>query len=44
MDRISVSTDVANSVKDVNLVVEAIIENLTVKQQLFKALDAAAPP
>ena len=44
MERISTSTDVASSVKNVELVIEAIIENLALKQQLFKVADAAAPP
>jgi len=40
---ISTSTDSVAAVKDADLVVEAIVENLTTKQNLFKALDEAAP-
>ena len=43
MSKITTSTNLASSVEDVDLVVEAIVENLAVKQQLFKALDEAAP-
>lgn len=42
--RIRGSTDPAESVKQADLVVEAIIENIDIKHKLFKALDAAAPP
>jgi 3-hydroxyacyl-CoA dehydrogenase len=42
--RIKGSTDIADAVKDSDLVVEAIVENLEVKHKLFKNLDAVAPP
>jgi len=42
--RIKGSTSPADSVKDADLVVEAIVENMAVKHKLFKALDQAAPP
>lgn len=38
------STDPADAVKDADLVVEAIVENLAIKHKLFKSLDEAAPP
>lgn len=37
------STDAVGSVKDSDLVIEAIVENLDVKHKLFKSLDEAAP-
>ncbi|XP_060782459.1 hydroxyacyl-coenzyme A dehydrogenase, mitochondrial isoform X2 [Neoarius graeffei] len=40
---ISTSTDAASVVKGTDLVVEAIVENLKVKQDLFSALDKVAP-
>lgn len=41
--RIKGSTDVGSSVKDADLVVEAIVENIDIKHKLFKTLDEAAP-
>uniref|UniRef100_A0A2R5L8S1 Hydroxyacyl-coenzyme A dehydrogenase, mitochondrial n=1 Tax=Ornithodoros turicata TaxID=34597 RepID=A0A2R5L8S1_9ACAR len=41
---ISLSTFPEDAVKDVDLVVEAIVENLPVKQKLFASLDKAASP
>ncbi|KAI8929118.1 Hadh protein [Entophlyctis helioformis] len=41
--RISTSADAAASAASADLVIEAIVENLAVKQKLFAALDAAAP-
>ncbi|XP_066535211.1 hydroxyacyl-coenzyme A dehydrogenase, mitochondrial [Hoplias malabaricus] len=43
LKNISTSTDVTSVVKKTDLVVEAIVENLKVKQDLFSALDKAAP-
>ncbi|KAI9340066.1 short chain 3-hydroxyacyl-CoA dehydrogenase mitochondrial precursor [Zopfochytrium polystomum] len=40
---IAASTDPAAAVADADLVIEAIVENLEVKQKLFKQLDAVAP-
>lgn len=40
---INTSTESEPSVANADLVVEAIVENIAVKQKLFKALDAAAP-
>ncbi|XP_060523309.1 hydroxyacyl-coenzyme A dehydrogenase, mitochondrial-like [Cylas formicarius] len=42
--RIVGSTDLSEAVRDSDLVVEAIVENLDVKHKLFGALDKAAPP
>ncbi|RZC31741.1 hydroxyacyl-coenzyme A dehydrogenase, mitochondrial [Asbolus verrucosus] len=42
--RIKGSTDIPNAVKDSDLVVEAIVENLEMKHKLFKNLDEVAPP
>jgi len=41
--RINFSTDREQSVQSADLVVEAIIENLKLKQDLFQALDSVAP-
>lgn len=41
--RIQGTTDPIEAVKNSDLVVEAIVENLEIKQQLFKKLDQAAP-
>lgn len=41
--RLKVMTDIRESVKDADLVVEAIVENLEVKHKLFKSLDEFAP-
>ncbi|MFW9843406.1 MAG: 3-hydroxyacyl-CoA dehydrogenase NAD-binding domain-containing protein [Candidatus Thorarchaeota archaeon] len=41
--RISYGTDVAEGVKDVDLVIEAIFENMEVKKEVFAKADAAAP-
>ncbi|KAJ1979399.1 hypothetical protein H4R35_001533 [Dimargaris xerosporica] len=43
MSRVKVSTDPVKPVEDADLVVEAIVENLKVKQSLFRSLDEAAP-
>lgn len=43
LKNISTSTDAASVVKSTDLVVEAIVENLKVKQSLFSELDKAAP-
>ncbi|XP_023029371.2 hydroxyacyl-coenzyme A dehydrogenase, mitochondrial isoform X1 [Leptinotarsa decemlineata] len=41
--RIKGSTSAVDSVKDCDLVVEAIVEKLEIKHSLFKSLDAVAP-
>ena len=43
MSRISMSVDPTNNIGSCDLVVEAIVENITIKQQLFKQLDETAP-
>ncbi|KOB75952.1 3-hydroxyacyl-coa dehyrogenase [Operophtera brumata] len=43
LGRIKTSSDPVAAVKSTDLVVEAIVENLAVKHDLFKKLDAAAP-
>ncbi|XP_026321665.1 hydroxyacyl-coenzyme A dehydrogenase, mitochondrial-like [Hyposmocoma kahamanoa] len=42
--KIKTSTDPVAASKSADLVVEAIVENLGIKHELFKKLDAAAPP
>lgn len=42
--RIKGTTDPKEAVKNSELVVEAIVENLEIKQKLFKKLDDLAPP
>jgi 3-hydroxybutyryl-CoA dehydrogenase len=44
VDGIKPVLDVAEAVKDVDMVVEAIFENMEVKKELFKKIDAAARP
>ncbi|KAL7052623.1 hypothetical protein ACKWTF_004942 [Chironomus riparius] len=44
MDRISGSTDLSTVVKDTDIVIEAIVENLEVKQKLFSSIDSVAKP
>ncbi|KAL4640465.1 hydroxyacyl-coenzyme A dehydrogenase, mitochondrial [Arapaima gigas] len=43
LKNISTNTDAASAVKSTDLVVEAIVENLRVKQDLFGTLDKVAP-
>ncbi|KAI9246931.1 l-3-hydroxyacyl-coenzyme a dehydrogenase [Phascolomyces articulosus] len=43
LSNITVTTDAPSAVGATDLVVEAIVENIDVKQALFKALDQAAP-
>ncbi|XP_034244743.1 hydroxyacyl-coenzyme A dehydrogenase, mitochondrial-like isoform X2 [Thrips palmi] len=43
MSRISGATDASEAVKNTDLVVEAIVENMAIKQKLFATLDAVAP-
>ncbi|OQR67194.1 hydroxyacyl-coenzyme A dehydrogenase [Tropilaelaps mercedesae] len=43
MSLIKTSTSPENAVKDTDLVVEAIVENLEIKQKLFASLDKVAP-
>ena len=41
--RISTGTDAIKEVQNTDLVIEAIVENIGIKQKLFKSLDEAAP-
>lgn len=43
LESISLSTDAVAAVAKTDLVIEAIIENIGIKQKLFSQLDAAAP-
>jgi 3-hydroxybutyryl-CoA dehydrogenase len=43
LSRISVSTDMDAAVKDAGMVVEAVFENVDLKQGIFKKLDAICP-
>ncbi|WAQ96626.1 HCDH-like protein [Mya arenaria] len=43
LGNLALETDAATSVKKADLVIEAIVENLKIKQELFKNLDMAAP-
>lgn len=43
MGNVSATTDTEDGVKDADLVIEAIVENLEVKQKLFQKLDGWAP-
>ncbi len=44
MARVQGSTDLAAAVKDVDIVIEAIIENVALKKELLRKLDKLAPP
>jgi len=44
LGRIKNSTSAENSVKEADLVIEAIIENIDIKRKLFTSLDKTAPP
>jgi len=44
LDRISSTTDIVSAVADADIVVEAIIENLAAKVQLFESLDKLTKP
>lgn len=44
MNRISYSSNAEEAVKTSDLVIEAIVENLEIKQKLFASLDKVAPP
>ena len=41
--RLTIDTDAVKVVKNTDLVIEAIVENIGIKQKLFKSLDEAAP-
>jgi len=42
--RIKSTTDIAEAVKDADLVIEAIFEDMNLKKKLFKECDEASPP
>lgn len=42
LDRISGSTDILETAKDTDIVIEAIVENLAVKQKLFSSIDGVS--
>jgi len=44
MKKIKGTTDIAEAVKDADLVIEAVFEDLDLKKKVFKELDKAAPP
>ncbi len=44
IDRVTTTTDLAEGVEKTDFVVEAVIENLALKQNIFKDLDAICPP
>jgi 3-hydroxybutyryl-CoA dehydrogenase len=44
INRLTTFTDLAEGVKTADIVVEAATENVELKLQIFKAIDAAAPP
>ena len=44
LERISVTPSLAEAVRGAELVIEAVVERLDVKQQLFRQLEAGAPP
>lgn len=41
--RVSTTTDIAEAVKDASLVIEAVVENLELKQNIFQNLDTLCP-
>lgn len=43
LSRLSTSTSLTDAVRDADLVLEAIVENLAVKHDLFRTVDTAAP-
>jgi enoyl-CoA hydratase/3-hydroxyacyl-CoA dehydrogenase len=43
MSRLSATVDLEDAVKDADLVIEAIFENMDVKKEVFAKVDAAAP-
>lgn len=44
MGHLKFSTDLSNEIKNTDLVVEAIVENISAKHKLFSAIDELAPP
>ncbi|MBN2228798.1 MAG: 3-hydroxybutyryl-CoA dehydrogenase [Candidatus Thorarchaeota archaeon] len=44
MSRLNATIDLEGAVKDADMVIEAIFENMKVKKEVFAKIDAAAPP
>jgi len=44
LSRIRASNDLAETVRDADLVIEAVVEDLEVKKKVFREVDALAPP
>ncbi len=44
IDRVTTTTDLAQGANKADFVVEAVVENLALKQNIFKELDAVCPP
>jgi 3-hydroxybutyryl-CoA dehydrogenase len=44
IERITRTTNIADAVKDADFVIESVFEDLKVKQDVFRQLDASAPP
>lgn len=42
--RVQGTTDIAKAVSDADVVIEAVIENMNIKKDVFRQLDASAPP
>lgn len=44
MGRLKTSIDLASAVKDADFIIEAVVENMEVKKEVFKTCDENAPP
>ncbi|MFX1573783.1 MAG: 3-hydroxyacyl-CoA dehydrogenase NAD-binding domain-containing protein [Promethearchaeota archaeon] len=44
MARMKTSLDLASAIKDADLIIEAVVEDMDVKKKIFKACDENAPP
>jgi len=44
MGRVQGTTDIAKAASDADLVIEAVIENMNIKKDVYRQLDASAPP
>lgn len=44
MSRLHATTNLADAVKDADMVIEAIFEKMDIKKEIFRKIDAAAPP
>ena len=43
LSRIHMQTDLEEAVKNTDLVIEAIVENMDIKQEIFSRIDKVAP-